>query len=94
MDSTGRSGARFYSSYNRRFIVKGLSKEEVALMLQIIQAYHAVSLSVSVCVCVCVCACVRACVRACLRACVCACVCVCVCACVCESDYLFPAAVL
>ena len=30
--------------------MKGLSKEEVALMLQIIQAYHAVSLSVCVCV--------------------------------------------
>ena len=52
MESPGRSGAKFYSSYNRHFIVKGLGREEVALMLQIVQAYHAVS----------VCACVRACV--------------------------------
>lgn len=41
MDSPGRSGARFYSSYDKRFIIKNLSREEVSLMLQILQAYHA-----------------------------------------------------
>nr|WEL12744.1 1-phosphatidylinositol-5-phosphate 4-kinase [Halisarca dujardinii] len=41
MDSPGRSGAKFYSSYDKRFIIKNLSSEEVSLMLQILQAYHA-----------------------------------------------------
>ena len=54
MDSPGRSGARFFSSYDKRFIIKNLSREEVSLMLQILQAYHAVSMCVCVCVCVCV----------------------------------------
>jgi len=42
-DSPGRSGARFLTSYDRRLIMKSITSEEVALLHQILQPYHAVS---------------------------------------------------
>ncbi|XP_062517920.1 phosphatidylinositol 5-phosphate 4-kinase type-2 alpha-like [Corticium candelabrum] len=38
--SSGHSGAKFYVSHDKRFIIKLISSEEVALMHQILQQYH------------------------------------------------------
>ena len=43
IDSPGRSGARFFNSYDRRVVMKSITSEEVALVHQILQPYHAVS---------------------------------------------------
>jgi 1-phosphatidylinositol-5-phosphate 4-kinase len=39
-DSPGRSGARFLSSYDRRFVIKTITSEEVAEMHRILKDYH------------------------------------------------------
>lgn len=41
MDNPGRSGAKFFVSYDRRLVVKSITSEEVALLHQILQPYHA-----------------------------------------------------
>ena len=43
MDSPGRSGATFFSSGDKKLVIKSLNSEEVALLHQILQPYHAVS---------------------------------------------------
>ena len=49
MDSPGRSGAKFFISFDKRFVIKSITGEEVALLHQILQAYHAVSTSIFTC---------------------------------------------
>ena len=43
MDSPGRSGAKFFISFDKRFVIKSITGEEVALLHLILQPYHAVS---------------------------------------------------
>ncbi len=42
-DSPGRSGAKFFISFDRKLVIKSITTEEVALLHLILQAYHAVS---------------------------------------------------
>ena len=44
MDSPGRSGAKFFISFDKGFVIKSITGEEVALLHQILQPYHAVSI--------------------------------------------------
>ena len=44
MDSPGRSGAKFFVSYDKKLVIKNITGEEVALLHQILQSYHAVSI--------------------------------------------------
>lgn len=46
-DSSGKSGAKFYQSYDKLFIIKTLTSEEVERMHSFLKQYH----PVSVCVC-------------------------------------------
>uniref|UniRef100_UPI00398F489A phosphatidylinositol 5-phosphate 4-kinase type-2 alpha n=1 Tax=Pristiophorus japonicus TaxID=55135 RepID=UPI00398F489A len=39
-DSQGRSGARFHTTYDRRYVVKTISSEDVAEMHNILKKYH------------------------------------------------------
>ena len=43
MDSPGRSGAKFFISFDKKLVIKSITGEEVALLHQILQPYHAVS---------------------------------------------------
>lgn len=43
MDSPGRSGAKFFTSFDKKLVIKSITGEEVALLHQILQPYHAVS---------------------------------------------------
>ena len=43
MENPGRSGAKLFVSYDRKLVVKCITSEEVALVHQILQPYHAVS---------------------------------------------------
>ena len=45
MENPGRSGAKLFVSYDRRLVIKSITSEEVALVHQILQPYHAVSVS-------------------------------------------------
>lgn len=40
IDSPGRSGSKFFLSYDKRVVVKSITSEEVALLHQILQPYH------------------------------------------------------
>jgi 1-phosphatidylinositol-5-phosphate 4-kinase len=42
MDSPGRSGSKFFLSYDKKVVVKSITSEEVALLHQILQPYHEV----------------------------------------------------
>ena len=42
MENPGRSGAKLFVSYNRKLVIKSITSEEVALVHQILQPYHAV----------------------------------------------------
>lgn len=42
-DSQGKSGAKFYQSYDRLFIIKTLTSEEVERMHSFLKQYHPVS---------------------------------------------------
>jgi 1-phosphatidylinositol-5-phosphate 4-kinase len=42
MDSPGRSGSAFFLSFDKKLVIKSLSSEEVALLHQLLQQYHAV----------------------------------------------------
>uniref|UniRef100_A0A8C1VAF9 Phosphatidylinositol 5-phosphate 4-kinase type-2 alpha n=2 Tax=Cyprinus carpio TaxID=7962 RepID=A0A8C1VAF9_CYPCA len=39
-DAQGRSGARFHTSYNRRYVIKIITSEDVAEMHNILKKYH------------------------------------------------------
>lgn len=41
-DSQGRCGARFLTTYDRRFVIKAVSSEDVAEMHNILKKYHQV----------------------------------------------------
>lgn len=43
MDNPGKSGAKFYQSYDRLFILKSLTSEEVERMHSFLKDYHPVS---------------------------------------------------
>lgn len=49
-ENPGRSGAKIFVSYDRRLVIKSITSEEVALLHQILQPYHAVSYSQHACV--------------------------------------------
>lgn len=40
-DSPGRSGAKFFTSYDKKLVIKSLSSEEVALLHHMLREYHA-----------------------------------------------------
>ena len=42
IDSPGRSGSKFFLSYDKKVVVKSITSEEVALLHQILQPYHEV----------------------------------------------------
>ena len=42
IDSPGRSGSKFFLSYDKKVVLKSISSEEVALLHQILQPYHEV----------------------------------------------------
>ena len=42
MDSPGKSGAKFYQSYDKLYIIKALTSEEVELMHSFLKEYHPV----------------------------------------------------
>jgi len=42
-DSSGKSGAKFYQSYDKLFIIKTLTSEEVERMHAFLKHYHPVS---------------------------------------------------
>ena len=42
MENPGRSGAKLFVSYDRKLVIKSITSEEVALVHQILQPYHAV----------------------------------------------------
>lgn len=44
MDSPGKSGAKFYQSYDKLFIIKSLTSEEVERMHSFLKHYHPVSI--------------------------------------------------
>lgn len=41
-DSQARSGARFHTSYDRRYVIKTITSEDVAEMHNILKKYHQV----------------------------------------------------
>lgn len=41
-DSHGRCGVRFLTTYDRRFVIKAVSSEDVAEMHNILKKYHQV----------------------------------------------------
>lgn len=41
-DSSGKSGAKFYQSYDKLFIIKTLTREEVERMYSFLKHYHPV----------------------------------------------------
>lgn len=43
-EAQGRSGARFHTSYDKRYVIKTISSEDVAEMHNILKKYHQVSL--------------------------------------------------
>lgn len=43
VDSPGKSGAKFYQSYDKLFIIKSLTREEVERMHSFLKHYHPVS---------------------------------------------------
>lgn len=43
-DSSGKSGAKFYQSYDKLFIIKTLTSEEVERMHSFLKHYHPVSM--------------------------------------------------
>jgi hypothetical protein len=43
MDNPGKSGAKFYQSYDRLFVIKTLTSEEVERMHSFLKQYHPVS---------------------------------------------------
>lgn len=45
VESPGKSGAKFYQSYDRLFIIKTLTSEEVERMHSFLKQYHPVSAS-------------------------------------------------
>lgn len=47
-DSSGKSGAKFYQSYDKLFIIKTLTSEEVERMHSFLKHYHPVSSVASV----------------------------------------------
>lgn len=44
IDSSGKSGAQFYQSYDKFFIIKSLTSEEIERMHAFLKHYHPVSL--------------------------------------------------
>ena len=44
--NSGKSGAKFYQSYDKLFIIKTLTSEEVEQMHSLLKQYHPVSKSV------------------------------------------------
>lgn len=44
VDSTGKSGAQFYQSYDKFFILKSLTSEEIERMHAFLKHYHPVSI--------------------------------------------------
>lgn len=48
-DSSGKSGAKFYQSYDKLFIIKTLTSEEVERMHSFLKHYHPVSTIESEC---------------------------------------------
>lgn len=47
IDSPGKSGAKFYLSYDRRFIIKTLQTEEVEQMHVLLKHYHPVCILIN-----------------------------------------------
>lgn len=47
-EAQGRSGARFHTSYDKRYVIKTISSEDVAEMHNILKKYHQVITSLSV----------------------------------------------
>lgn len=45
-DAQGRSGARFHTSYNKRYVIKIITSEDVAEMHNILKKYHQVKGSI------------------------------------------------
>lgn len=43
IDSSGKSGAQFYQSYDKFFIIKSLTSEEIERMHAFLKQYHPVS---------------------------------------------------
>lgn len=43
-EAQGRSGARFHTSYDKRYVIKTISSEDVAEMHNILKKYHQVIL--------------------------------------------------
>lgn len=39
-EAQGRSGARFHTSYDKRYVIKTISSEDVAEMHNILKKYH------------------------------------------------------
>lgn len=46
-DSAGKSGAKFYQSYDKLFIIKTLTSEEVERMHSFLKHYHPVSFTLA-----------------------------------------------
>lgn len=44
IDSSGKSGAQFYQSYDKFFIIKSLTSEEIERMHAFLKHYHPVSI--------------------------------------------------
>ena len=42
-EAQGRSGARFHTSYDKRYVIKTISSEDVAEMHNILKKYHQVT---------------------------------------------------
>lgn len=42
-DAQGRSGARFHTSYNKKYVIKIITSEDVAEMHNILKKYHQVT---------------------------------------------------
>ena len=40
MDSPGRSGAKFYASYDQLYVIKTLTSEEIEQMHSLLKQYH------------------------------------------------------
>lgn len=45
IESSGKSAAQFYESYNKFFIIKSLTSEEIERMHAFLKQYHPVSLT-------------------------------------------------
>lgn len=46
-EAQGRSGARFHTSYDKRYVIKTISSEDVAEMHNILKKYHQVIIATS-----------------------------------------------